>query len=287
MRDLLMMTGIRGKERTHIILAMKVTTAIILFLTTNIVAGPYAFAQNAAPPRTGYLSPAEAPDVTKIVPAAPAPGDSRDILDRSIFQATRAFEGTPRWTLAQSDNNVSTAAMMKAFSCTVGTPLDAEKAPKLAALLGRMLTDATAAFNRLKNFYPERKRPFLVEQGPICLPITPTLTNGPDYPSGHSVFGWSAGLVLAELVPAQSTEILIRARVFGESRVICGVHNASAIEAGRMVAASTIAALHGNAAFRSDLEAVRSELSGLTTGTTQTREPMCAAESEVLAKPPY
>jgi acid phosphatase (class A) len=139
----------------------------------------------------------------------------------------------------------------------------------------------------LKNFYPERKWPFIVEQGPLCLATTAGLANSPDYPSGHTVFGWSVGLVLGELRPDRATEILIRARAFGESRVICGVHNASAVEAGRMVAESTVAALHGNETFRGDMEAARKELGTLTRDLTQSSEPMCAAEIEMLAKRTY
>ena len=174
---------------------------------------PVSLAQNAPPTRrTGYLSAEQGPDVTKIVPSAPKAGDARDILDLSVFRATRALESAPRWELARSDNEISTAAMMKAFSCAAGITLDADKTPKLAALLGRTLVDATSAFSRVKNYYPDRKRPFLVAQGPICLaPTTPGLTS-PDYPSGHTVFGWSVGLILADLIPGRSTDLLVRAR---------------------------------------------------------------------------
>jgi membrane-associated phospholipid phosphatase len=50
-----------------------------------------------------------------------------------------------------------------------------------------------------------------------------------------------AGLILAELVPEAASDVLARARAFGQSRIVCGVHNASAVEAGWMTATAVFA----------------------------------------------
>jgi acid phosphatase (class A) len=105
-------------------------------------------------------------------------------------------------------------------------------------------------------------------RGPICVDKTEGLAKSPDYPSGHTTWGWTVGLVLAEADPAHATAILSRARAFGESRLVCGVHNASAIEAGRTNAAALVAALHGSKAFRDDLDAVRDEIAELRKSAT-------------------
>jgi len=70
-------------------------------------------------------------------------------------------------------------------------------------------------------------------------------------------------LILAELAPDRATAILNRGRAFGESRVVCGVHSPSAVDAGRTNGASLVATLHGQTAFRADLEAAREELAAL------------------------
>ena len=49
-------------------------------------------------------------------------------------------------------------------------------------------------------------------------------------------------MILAELEPDRASDILVRARAYGESRVVCGVHNASAVEGGRIIAAAMVAA---------------------------------------------
>jgi len=265
---------------------MKASIPIIAYLA--LAAGSIWAQQKAAAPRparSGYLSPGETPDVARIVPLAPTEGDSRDALDRAVFRATRSFDGSPRWSLALSDNDVSTAGMFRAFACSLGVKLTRQNAPRITALITRATIDATAAFERLKQLNQQRKRPFLVAEGPICLQRPTGLEDNPDYPSGHTTFGWEVGLILAELAPDAATPILSRARAFGESRVVCGVHNASAVEAGVMTAAAVVAALHGSALFRTDLDAARSELAGLRRHVSGRAG--CALEAEILATPPY
>jgi acid phosphatase (class A) len=66
--------------------------------------------------------------------------------------------------------------------------------------------------------------------------------------------------VLAELRPDHADAILERGREYGHSRVMCGAHSVSAVEAGRQAAAAIVAVLHGSPRFRADLEAARREL---------------------------
>jgi acid phosphatase (class A) len=83
------------------------------------------------------------------------------------------------------------------------------------------------------------------------------------YPSGHAALGWAWALVLAELIPDRADAILERGRDFGWSRVVCGVHYPSDVEAGRIVGAGAIARLHGDAFFRTQMDAARAELASI------------------------
>jgi acid phosphatase (class A) len=251
-------------------------------ITIALLAAGVISAQGSG--RVGYLTGSAMPDMIKIAPPAPVAGDARYLSDRAIFRATRALEGTPRWTMAQSDNDLSTASMMRAFSCSTGLALDAQKAPRLAALLSKLVSDTTTAMNPPKDKY-QAKRPFLIEDGPTCVNRA-SVANSPDYPSGHTIFGWAVGSILAELEPDHASDILVRARAYGESRVVCGLHNASAVEGGRIIAAAMVAALHGSAAFRTDLEAVRTEIAALRAGSP-TVPASCAAQAATLSKAPY
>jgi acid phosphatase (class A) len=232
----------------------------------------------------GYLHGAAAPDTASILPAAPTAGSPLAAADRAIFRATRTLEGTRRWDLAKSDVNESIPAMLGDFSCAAGVQLTPLTAPRLNAILLRLRFDVLAAVNRPKALYP-RQRPYLIDQGAICVPRTVSLDHSPDYPSGHATWGWTLGLVIAELAPDRASRVLSRARAFGESRVVCGVHNASAIEAGRTNAASLVAALHGDAAFRADIDRARGEMASLMASGPKPAN--CASESALTARTPW
>ncbi|HEX5378317.1 MAG TPA: phosphatase PAP2 family protein, partial [Phenylobacterium sp.] len=80
------------------------------------------------------------------------------------------------------------------------------------------------------------------------------------YPSGHSMVGWSWALVLSELAPDRADGLLAAGRSIGDSRVICGVHYQSDVEAGRTLSAAMVARLHADPQFEADLAQARAEL---------------------------
>ena len=260
-------------------LAVRSAAGFSTVLLTVMAAG-FLLAQAAPPPvAAGYLR-AASPEFLPILPPAPPIGGSQDASDRAIFRATRSLEGSARWAMAQSDDNLSVRGLLSAFACSLGAALEPQSAPRLTALLSRVAIDADAAVARVKEHY-QRKRPFLVDEGPICLPRAGYLLTTFDYPSGHAALGWATGLLLAEIAPGRAAGILARARAFGDSRVICGVHNASAVEAGRVAGAALVAELHGSAAFRADLDRARREF--LTVGTrSPPKSEFCLTESAVV-----
>ena len=79
------------------------------------------------------------------------------------------------------------------------------------------------------------------------------------WPSGHAMLGWTYALLLAELVPEQADAVLLRGRQFGDSRVVCGVHYPSDVEAGRAVGAALVARLHAEPQFVADMAAAKAE----------------------------
>ncbi len=239
-------------------------------------------------PRVGYLAPGAAPDILRILPPPPVEGGALDAADMAIFRSTRRFEGTPRWALALRDNALGTPALLTAFSCALDTTITAEEAPTLARLISQSNVDAGAASGHAKGTFG-RKRPFEREAGAVCLgtPEAERLARvSSDYPSGHATAAWMAGRVLAEVAPDRSAQILERARIFGESRVVCGVHHVTAVDAGRLTAEAVLAALHGVAAFRADVEMARDEVSRLRS-TARARPDACSADAATLALRPY
>jgi acid phosphatase (class A) len=247
------------------------------------------WSQPAAPPERvrGYLTSDQTSSVVRIVPPAPTTGDARYQADMAIFSDTRSLKGSARWTLAQSDDNLSTIGLLRAFRCALGLTLTPDNAPALTAILQRANTDAGAAVNVLKVRY-QHKRPFQVAEGDVCVSQRnkASLERSPDYASKHAGLGWETGLILAALVPEAASDVLARGRAFGQSRIVCGVHNTSAVEAGWMAAAAIFSMQAGTPEFRRDLDAARTELSDLR-ARTKSKPAGCKSEAETLSQSPY
>jgi acid phosphatase (class A) len=265
--------------RTMILLAC---VAIVACPTTTRATDEYREPDlsRAEEPVPFLLSPASRPHTARILPPAPAPRTWRHEADRRVFRETRALQGTPRWTLATRDVDMAVPAMLGNFSCAAGVALTPVKTPMLAGMLTRDSADAERAIEPVKAAY-RHPRPFTLDEGPLCQSRAALASF--DYPSGHATWGWTIGLLLAELVPTRSTQILMRARGYAESRVVCGAHNQSAIDAGLMNAASLVAALHGSQGFRVAMEAVRGEFDAATAAAaTGPDAAACAAETDAL-----
>jgi acid phosphatase (class A) len=239
--------------------------------------------QASAPRPLGFLTAATVPNAVATIPPAPKEGETRNSLDWEIFVKTRALEGSERWKLAQADDGYRPADLLKTFSCAVGVQLTPENSPALASILGRTTVDAGLAAEAAKQLY-RRTRPFMHNPGNICIARTPGLEASFDYPSGHASLGWMAGLVVAQLAPERASEVLARGRAYGESRVVCGLHNMSAIEAARTNAAGVFAAVQASADYRDALAKARTELDAARATGAAPDAAWCAKEAE-LVKP--
>ena len=239
----------------------------------------------------GYLDAARTPDAFAVLPPPPTPRSAEpgEAVDRQAYLATRALRGTPRWALATRDADESAAAAAADYDCVLGVDLTPERAPALLHLLTRVRTDAGRISSYAKNRF-QHLRPFQVYGGPICTEgDRASLTHSWSYPSGHTTMMWTMGLVVAELAPDRATDVLSRARAYGESRVVCGVHTVSDVEEGRTAGAMLVAALHADPQFTADMAAARAELARLRAapGAATPAGRMCAVEREAMARTPW
>ncbi len=244
-----------------------------------------AAADGGAAEETGYLAGHE-PDTIAVVPQAPTPGSARDNADRAIFKATRGLKGSPRWKLATHDANIAISDLLNDFSCAVGLSLTETNAPAMAAVMRKSSPDLIEAYSAPKELY-KRQRPYLRDDGPICEERSDVLDESYDYPSGHATFGWAMGMMIAEAAPDRTAAILARARAYGESRAVCGVHSASAVDGARAAATTVVTALDGTAAFRSDIAAAREQIAALRASSGANRPSGCEAEAALIAKTPW
>ena len=229
----------------------------------------------------GYLQPDELPDSRALLPAPPASGSAAMAADMESYRATRALRETPRWAQAAKDAELLFPKATEHFSCALDMPISAAATPHLNMLLRRVRMDSSRATDKAKDFY-KRKRPFMETGDEICTPQERARFKPDSYPSGHSSIGWAWSLVLTEAAPDRAGAILARGLAFGESRAVCGVHWKSDVEAGRIIAAATVARLHSNAVFAAQLAEARKEIAAARAAGS--RSPLdCAAEARALA----
>ena len=257
-----------------------------LALAACSVAGPRAGSGAATPAKAvGYLAKADVPDSLMLVPPPPAEGSPGMALDQAVSAQALAFRGTPRFTQATSDADLSFPAGADQFACALGIPVDVERTPHLYHLLERSRIDASAATKVAKNHY-QRPRPFTRNGEPTCTPEDEEeLRHNGSYPSGHSAIGWAWALILSEVDPGRADALFDRGRNFAESRLICNVHWQSDILEGRHMGAAAVARLHDNAQFRSDLAAARKEVAAArAAGLAPAAD--CESQREVLKARP-
>lgn len=188
------------------------------------------------------------------LPPPPAPGSSADRADLAIAQGPWTAD---RIEQARQDNSIDAFA---AFDNVLGADFTAARFPATARLLLHVASAAGMASLPPKDLY-NKPRPFVRLDGhPTCITPDDHLRASGAYPSGHTSIGFAWGLTLAEILPARTDALLTRGLDFGESRVVCGVHWQSDVDAGRVLGAAVFARLQSDDAFQRELAASRAEL---------------------------
>ena len=257
-----------------------------------LLAGGLAVAQDAAKPApapaaaprakpAGYLNPEQPVDGTRFLPPFPAKGTPAEIADVAAYREALKAENTPRWKQAAADDPVGLKSGLTQFQCALGATLTKDNAPTLMTLLGKSQFDAHWAIEKSKAHF-KRARPFAEDpKAPLCLPIPPEARAKAStaYPSGHSTLGMTWGLILAELAPQRAPEVMSRVRDYSHSRLVCGLHFPSDLEAGHMLGSAVVARLHGEPAFRADMDKARAEVAAAM-AATKAPPAACGAAAE-------
>jgi acid phosphatase (class A) len=189
----------------------------------------------------------------------PSPDSLRGQADRQRYEETRALAGSPRWIEATKDDDIWGGGALRRYSCALGVKLGDKETPAVSRLLHRIELDVRTVGTPPKDFY-NRTRPLIGDDKPVCVARADWMKTNASYPSGHSMTGWSWSLVLSEIAPDKADGLLAAGKTIGESRVICGVHFQSDVEAGRTLAAAMVAKLHAQPQFETDLAAAKAEL---------------------------
>jgi acid phosphatase (class A) len=264
MEDLIMITNQTSKKRW-----MLSVTAILIAIVTW---GP-VYAKGTGVTKTvkeimpglleGYLAKEVLPNSLKLLPPPPEEGSAAFALDEDVSKQNLALKGTPRWEQAIKDSKLMFPEAIESFASIVDIPITEKKTPHLYMLLRRTLTDIGLSPYAAKTHY-NRTRPFMKNNQPVCTPDDEkALRKDGSYPSGHTAIGWGWALLLCELFPEKTDELLKRGWEFGQSRIVCNAHWQSDVDQGRVIASAAVARLHADPGFLKELEAAKAEIATL------------------------
>lgn len=215
-------------------------------------------------PDVYFLQIGDVANSLELLPPPPQPGSILFLNDEAQYQWGLMQRRTPRGDQAVTDARVDGAGVPNAFSEAFGVKISKENTPEIFKLVVNMREDAGDLATRAAKEHYMRVRPFAFYEKTTCNPEQQQelSTNG-SYPSGHTAIGWATALVLAEINVDRQNEILKRGYEMGQSRVICGYHFQSDVDAGRLVASAVVARLHANEAFMKQLEKAKKEFESL------------------------
>jgi acid phosphatase (class A) len=129
-----------------------------------------------------------------------------------------------------------------------GIGFEPEKLRPCEKFFTRPRQEEKAASDAAKDMFC-RTRPFNTP-GNDLHPVEKAIPNDSfSYPSGHSAYGATMGLILVEMLPEKRAEIYRRIADYGRSRMIAGVHFRSDVEAGKMIGAAVVASLFAKPDF--------------------------------------
>ena len=224
-------------------------SAFLIFAAVSVQAQPKA-----------YYSTEELPDLIQCIPAPPdslSYGFAYDIMRYQWGKTQRP--DSLRADIAKRDAVWTFPALFAEFGGTFGLTISEESTPAIWKVMTRSLVTTDQMRVAPKAFY-HRRRPFEVFHEPMLTGEEAALSGEGSYPSGHTMRGWTAALLLSEVNPAAADTLFARAWMYGESRVIAGAHWQSDVDATRSAAAIGYAYLHNNAEFQAEMALAKDEL---------------------------
>lgn len=206
----------------------------------------------------GFLPMDALPDSITLVPPPPVEGSIAYELDKAINRNSFSLRGSPRWDLASVQLSALIPETINGFYCSLNAQITEQETPYLYALLFRALDDIRFS-NRAAKYKYSRPDPFSVNNEPKC--IRQKIHKNFSYPSSGSA--WAMALILSEIAPEKSDDILARGRANGQDGVICNLSWQSDVNEGRVLGSIVVARLHALPEFQAYIEEAKSELASV------------------------
>ncbi len=200
------------------------------------------------------------PNAVHFLPPPPDAASAAFQYDQAQYRwGKEQRKDSTRLAIAVGDAVWSIDSICKIYSGVLGIDISKESTPAIYRMLTLGLLTTDQAGKQPKNHYM-RTRPYVYYDEPTIYPSDEKWlrTNG-SYPSGHTILGWSAALLLTEMAPDKADTIMARGYMYGQSRVIAGYHWQSDVDAARLVASAAVARLHADKRFAKLMKKARKE----------------------------
>ena len=212
-----------------------------------------------------YFTIDDMPDLVKCLPAPPDTTSldfSHDVMRYMWGKKTRS--DTRRAAIAERDAIWDLDTLAAIFSEPFGMEIDKVTTPEIYKAFVSGIKTVELIRIRPKAFFM-RKRPFeRFHEHMYTIWEEDDLLGEGSYPSGHTIRGWSAALLLSEINPTAANELFDRGWEYGESRVIVGAHWQSDVDASRPAASIGYSLLQTSPAYEEQMNKARQEFAIIT-----------------------
>ena len=235
----------------------------ILFSATLFLAAVMGHAQEV------YFTTDQLPDLIQSLPAPPDSLSHGFVYDVMQYQWGKAQRpDSVRAEMARRDAIWTYEALLGELAGPFGLALSKEATPAIWTVLVNSLATTDQMRVAPKAYY-HRRRPFEVFNEKMLTGEEAALSGEGSYPSGHTMRGWTAALLLAQINPAAADGLYARAWKYGESRVIAGAHWQSDVDVTRVAASIGFSRLQTSDRFQAEMARAQEEFRRLTTAVGQ------------------
>ncbi len=223
------------------------TVSVLLTAALTVV-----LASAQTPQAPVFIPDDDAPNAVRFLPAPPSEGTALFLSDKAGYFRGKTLRDGARGEQARLNANPRFDYTLSLFAGPFGIAVSDSLTPETYRLISGVFQAARKYATRDAKPHYRRPRPFVFfGEASLTPQYDAEMADNWSYPSGHTARAYCMAFTLASLNPANQDTLFQFAYEYGQSRIICGHHWPSDVEAGRMVAAALFARLQTDSAYLS------------------------------------